>query len=225
MSRSIRDRINVPPSELHAALPKPIAAGLAELARLREQDHVAHQALTAAEAAIDAAAKQDTQAAADAIRAAKAAPDRKATAAAEKKLAAAKGKAEAIALAVGDAERDLEQAIGKDGAAAREKLLAQVDATHGECLKAAEAVASRLAERQGTFALASWLEAPTSFGRFGGRFGKVTNLRAPSGDPLSVDTILAELIAAFSPPEPKVSNPAQRLPSENKLRRVGSGGR
>jgi hypothetical protein len=190
------DHVQVPPAELLAQLPDPIAQAASETADLRERYKQATRDLYESEHQRDAARIADAEAAAVALRAKKPAP-KPTLPKAEEKVRKMAADLEALGLAALGAGSDLDAAIQAHRADAEGALSEARNQQRALCHARAIALSEAVADGGETQALLSWIRQPTHGANPGTHGHRETRLRGPDGSPLSVRHLVSELTSAW----------------------------
>ncbi len=217
-----RDTITPPPAEQLARLPEDLVKAAAEVVGLRERQAEGHRSLNELEDSVGGATEKDVQASADALRAGNPDPGRKATAKVEKAIEQQKSTLEGLAVAVGDAERDLaamaEGYVDTHG----DQLQQDIDEQRAECRKTAELLATNTDELRVRMALRDWLRNPASSYRPSAFAARRLNITKRNGEGASLQEVIAALLDVFTPPEPPAEGPPAS-PLWPKAQLVGDG--
>ena len=194
----------VPPADIVGD--KKVAAALAEYARLIAARDAEYATLRRLEDERMRAVEADQQALADAIRAKKDDPGEEATRKADQAILACRRKAEALAIAVSDAGRDLTATVDRQRDAWGAKLEERTAEGRAELGAAVDSLVAAHAKLGETLALRAWLSTfpdrirwPVSY------LGHVPALRSRSNEPPAFEAVVAGLRELARPPEPKAS--------------------
>ena len=188
-----------------------VAAAVAEYQRLIAVRDDEYRTLRALEDERARAVETDAQAYADALRADKDDPGEEATRRADAQILACRRRAEALAIAVTDAGKELATVVDRQRPSWAAKLETRAAEGRAELVAAVEALPAARDRLGETLALADWLADFPGRTRWPvTRFGHVPGLPRQSGDPYASDVVIAALRELARPPEPKA--PADRPP-------------
>ena len=180
---------------------KKVAAALLEYQRLIGKRDEEYGKLRALEDDRARAVEEDTQALADSIRADKDDPGQEATRRADAQILACRRRAEALAIAVTDAGKDLVATVDGRRASWAAKLETRAAERRAELAAAVEALATARDHLAEVLALSDWLRDFPGRTRWPvGRFGHVPGLARQSGEPYAFDAVVAALRELAAPP-------------------------